>query len=62
MLTTTQAATHLGVAVRTIQLWITQKKLPAQKMGRDWLIAEADLEAFTPPLMGRPKKQNDTPS
>lgn len=54
MMTTAQAAARLGVAVRTIQAWIKSGRLPARKMGRDWFIAEADLETFSPPPQGRP--------
>jgi excisionase family DNA binding protein len=44
MLTTKEAADQLGKGVRAIQALITKGYLPAQKLGRDWLISERDLE------------------
>jgi excisionase family DNA binding protein len=45
-LTTTQAAALVGVKVRAIQAAISSGRLPAVKMGRDWMMSRADVEAF----------------
>lgn len=56
-LTTKEAAEKLGVSVRQIQTLISQKRLPAEKRGRDWFIKEKDLELVKHrPITGRPKK------
>lgn len=44
MLTTTQAAQRLGLSRSSVLALIAQGKLPAQKIGRDWMIDESDLE------------------
>jgi excisionase family DNA binding protein len=45
-LTTQQSAEILGVSRQRILILIAQKRLSAQKMGRDWMIKPSDLEAF----------------
>jgi excisionase family DNA binding protein len=54
---TSEAAEVLGVSRRRVQALITSGQLPAQKVGRDWLIARADLETFAqqPRPVGYPK-------
>lgn len=44
MLTTTQAAAQLGITPRRVLALIAAGRLPAQKLGRDWLIRPEDLE------------------
>ena len=46
ILTTPQAAARLGVTVRRVEKFITDGRLPARKVGRDWLIDEKDLSTF----------------
>lgn len=55
MLTTTQAASILGVSPRRVLALIEAGRLPAQKVGRDWIIQEADLEAVKERRQGWPK-------
>jgi excisionase family DNA binding protein len=43
MLTTKQAATRLGITPRRVGALIAAGRLPATKLGRDWLIAEESL-------------------
>ena len=43
-LTTKQAAEKLGVSMRWVQALIADKRLPARKIGRDYLIDEKDLK------------------
>ncbi len=45
-LTTRQASEVLGVTTQRILALIRAGRLPATKLGRDWLIARQDLEKF----------------
>jgi excisionase family DNA binding protein len=56
---TTEAAKRLKLTVGRIRTMIGSGLLPAQKVGRDWLIDEADLEAFAKieRKPGRPRKK-----
>ena len=47
-LTTAEAATLKHVARSTIIRACNEGRLTATKHGRDWVIAQADLEAWTP--------------
>ncbi len=58
-LTTKEAADLLGVTVRRVQAMITAERLPAKKIGRDYLINEADLSLVEIRKTGRPSKQHD---
>ena len=55
--TTTQCAAILGLARVTVRQLILNAKLPASKLGRDWIVKEQDLEIFKaiPRKVGRPK-------
>jgi excisionase family DNA binding protein len=44
MITVPEAARRLGKNPETIRRWIREGKLPAQRIGTQHLIAEADLE------------------
>lgn len=59
LISTKQAAEQLGVSVRRVQAMITQGRLPARKIGRDYLINEDDLETVRDRKPGRPKRKND---
>lgn len=61
-LTTKQLAIRFDVHITTIRLWIKNGLFPGAReeqtpRGPVWLIPETDLEGFTPPPMGRPKKE-----
>gem|GEM_PF-4915361 len=56
LLTVNDAAVRAGVCTHTIRAWL-RAGLPAQKIGRDWLIDPADLEAFPRPKRGRPRRK-----
>lgn len=58
MLTTTQAATVLGLEPRTVSKFIRRGVLKAEKFGRDWMIAEAEIERYQSERKkaGRPRK------
>lgn len=55
MLTTTQAATILQVSRSRILKLIEAGRLPAEKLGRDWLIRLEDLELVKVRRPGRPR-------
>lgn len=55
-LTTKQVAERLGITPRRVQALVTAGKLPAQKIGRDYLIKEKDLKLVENRKVGRPKK------
>ena len=55
-LTSAEAAARLGKSIRHIQWLITEGKLPAQKVGRDYFINEDDLKLVEGLKRGRPPK------
>jgi excisionase family DNA binding protein len=56
---TKEAAEKLGVSLRRVQQLIESGTLPAQKIGRDYLIQEKDLNNVTiHGKPGRPPKSN----
>jgi excisionase family DNA binding protein len=59
-LTTSQAAAKLGLSISRIQQFIREGRLPAEKVGRDWLIREEDLKLVENRKPGRPSKQAST--
>ena len=60
MITTAQAATILQVSRSRILKLIAAKRLPAKKLGRDWLIRLEDLELVKVRCPGRPRKMTLT--
>lgn len=56
MLTTREVAKRLGVHVTRVRALITAERLPAQKIGRDYVIREADLKLVEDRKPGRPPK------
>lgn len=57
MLTTNEAAARLKVTVQRVHQLIKENLLPAQKMGRDYIINETDLKLVEDrPKVGRPRK------
>jgi excisionase family DNA binding protein len=57
LITTKEAAARLGVIPARVRALIAAKRLPAQKVGRDWLIKEKDLELVRDRKPGRPSKE-----
>jgi excisionase family DNA binding protein len=57
LITTSEAAERLGVHITRIQQFIRLKRLPAEKVGRDWLIDEKNLVLVSERKTGRPKKE-----
>ena len=57
LLSTAQAAKKLGISPARVQQLIWAKKLPAQQVGRGYVINEADLKLVEGRKPGRPLKQ-----
>jgi excisionase family DNA binding protein len=55
-LTTQQAADILGVSRKMVQSLIKRDRLPAEKIGRDWMIKREDVENHERGKGGRPPK------
>jgi excisionase family DNA binding protein len=56
-LTTKEAAEKLGVTMRWVQALIKDRRLPAEKVGRDYFISEADLRLVSGLKPGPKPKQ-----
>ena len=54
LLTAKQAAEILGVHHSRVRVLIREGRLPAQKLGREWIIMESDLEKVKDRKPGRP--------
>jgi excisionase family DNA binding protein len=59
LLTTKDAADKLGVTVQRIHALIKDERLPAQRLGRDYVINEDDLALVADRKPGRPKKADE---
>ena len=57
LLSTAEAAKRLGITSARVQQLIWAKKLPAQQVGRGYVINEEDLKLVEDRKPGRPKKQ-----
>lgn len=56
-LTTAEAAVLIGVDVSQVCRYCQDKKLPAIRVGRSWLIRKTDARAFERPAVGNPNFQ-----
>jgi excisionase family DNA binding protein len=56
VLTTREVSEKLNVSVRRVHQFIKQGRLPAAKLGRDYVIQEKDLRLVAERKNGRPKK------
>jgi excisionase family DNA binding protein len=61
LLTTKLAAERLGVTARRVRALITKNRLPATKLGSEWLINEADLALVADRKTGRAPRKPRTP-
>jgi excisionase family DNA binding protein len=55
LLTTKDVAERLGVTIGRVYQFIGEKRLPAQKVGRDYVIEEKDLALVKNRKPGRPR-------
>ncbi len=60
VLTTREASERLNVSVRRVHQFINQGRLPAAKLGRDYIIQEKDLKLVAERKNGRPAKKEST--
>ena len=56
LLTTKDVSERLGVTVVRVHQLIQSERLPARKVGRDYMINEKDLELVKDRKPGRPRK------
>jgi excisionase family DNA binding protein len=56
MLNTAQAAAKLGISASRVRVLISDGRLPAEKVGRDYIIDVADLTLVKNRPTGRPPK------
>ena len=59
MLTLHEVAELLKVKESTVRAWIHDESLRAVKFGRDWRVAQKDLEAFVNGRANRPPEGNE---
>jgi excisionase family DNA binding protein len=56
---TKEASERLGISQQRVQALIKSGQLPAEKVGRDWLIKADDLALVSERKPGRPRKTNE---
>lgn len=59
ILSTAEAAKKLKISAIRIRQLISEGRLPAQKVGRDYIIQEKDLALVADRQTGRPAKNKD---
>lgn len=57
LLTTQEASKLLGVNPSRVRQFILEGRLPAVKIGRDWIISKDDLAKVANRRTGRPKQK-----
>jgi len=60
-LTVNEAAERRGLTRQAILALISRERLPAKRVGRQWLIHRRDLDAFQVIPAGRPKGRSTAP-
>jgi excisionase family DNA binding protein len=57
LLTLPEIAHTLGMNPSTVRLWVRERRLPAEKVGRKWMVRRADLEQMLAeqPQVGHPR-------
>ena len=56
LISTSEAAERLGVHITRVQVLIREGRLPAQRIGRTYVVDEADLKLVAERKTGRPRK------
>jgi excisionase family DNA binding protein len=59
LINTAQAAKQLKISPTRVRVLIDEGRLPASKVGRDYIINAADLKLVRVRKTGRPPKTND---
>jgi excisionase family DNA binding protein len=57
LINTKKASELIGVNAQRVRQLITAGRLPAQKVGRDWIIRERDLAKVAHRRLGRPRNK-----
>jgi excisionase family DNA binding protein len=57
MISTNDAAKELNITAMRVRALISAGRLPAQKIGRDWIIRRVDLDFVRVRKPGRPPKK-----
>jgi len=57
ILSTTEVAEKLNISAIRVRQLIREKRIPAQKVGRDYIIREEDLKYVEDRQTGRPPKE-----
>lgn len=60
MLTTTQAATELGIQPGSVKKLCQRGVLKAERIGRDWLVEKIELERYKEARRGRGRPKNES--
>ena len=62
LLTLPEIAHTLGMNPSTVRLWVREGRLPAEKVGRKWMVRRADLEQMLAdqPQVGHPRGTSAT--
>ena len=58
LLSTKEVSKRLGVTVTRVQAMISSGRLPASKIGRDYIIREEDLSFVANRKAGRPRRSH----
>ena len=58
LVTLTEAAAELGLATATLRHQIANKRLEAEKIGRDWTVSEAEVRRYAALSLGRPGRRS----
>jgi excisionase family DNA binding protein len=57
LISSAEAAERLGVHITRVQVLIREGRLPAQRIGRTYVIDEVDLKLIEDRKPGRPRKE-----
>jgi excisionase family DNA binding protein len=62
LITLAEAARRLDLAPTTLRDQVRRGRLAAKKIGRDWLVTEAEVERYRADSLGRPGRPFKLPS
>jgi excisionase family DNA binding protein len=62
LISTSEAAARLGVHITRVQVLIREGRLPAQRIGRTYVVDEKDLNLVAERKTGRPRKGESGPA
>lgn len=62
LITLTEAASRLGLSVSTVRHQAQGGRLRASRIGRDWLVAEGEVERYRVESLGKPGRPRAHPT